>query len=29
MKMEQGKKRSIHFKLGIIWLAIFLLGSFW
>ncbi len=27
--MEESTKRSMSFKLGILWLAIFLLGSFW
>ena len=27
--MEQSMKRSTHFKLAILWIAIFLLGSFW
>jgi len=29
MKMEQNMKKSMHFKLAILWIAIFLLGSFW
>ncbi len=29
MKMEQSMKKGVHFKLAILWIAIFLLGSFW